>query len=260
MPFSDTTSASEKDWTIIYEKLIKPAVEGSGLDFECERSKATRGNLVKKIINSLNNSDIVIADLTDHNPNVCYELGVRHGLKNGTILLAQNRHFLKIFDLHNYASHVYNWKSRIGKQEMIFKIRELLLEYLKNPSEPDSPVHDFLQQRPSFRQASTQELADIIEIDEIGEPHILINHKKISARDAIGFLLLASGEKALSMNELTELLSKNWRRQKANQVSATIASMKGWIVAIGSRGNYRYRLSGKGREGMLKIIKILKQK
>jgi hypothetical protein len=259
MPFSTTKSTSEGNWTLIYEKLIKPAVEGSGLDFECERSKATRGNMVKRIIYSLNDSDIVIADLTDHNPNVCYELGLRHGLKSGTILLAQNRSFLNIFDLHNYASHVYDWKSRNGRQEMISKIRELLLDYLQNPAEPDSPVQDFLQEKPSFRNASTEELEDIIEIDNIGEPHILIPPKKISAKDAIGFILLASGEKTLSMNELTELLSKNWKRQKANQVSATIASMKGLIVPIGSRGNYRYRLSVKGREEMLRIMKILKQ-
>jgi len=259
MPFSTTNSASEQEWTLIYEKLIKPAVEGSGLDFECERSRATRGNVVKKIMDSLNSCDVVIADLTDHNPNVCYELGIRHGLKNGTILLAQKRDFLKIFDLHNYGSHVYEWKSNDGKQELMGKIRELLLDYLKNPDEPDNPVQDHLQRKPSFRSASTGELEHIIEIDEIGEPHILIPSKQISGREAIGFILLASGEKALSMNELTVLVSKNWKRIKQNQISAIIASMKGWVVPIGSRGSYRYRLSIKGREEMRKIIRILKQ-
>lgn len=259
MPFATTDSASEKQWTTIYEQLIKPAVEGSGLDFECERSKATRGNLVKKIIYALNNSDVVIADLTDHNPNVCYELGIRHGRKNGTILLAQNREFLKIFDLHNYASHVYDWKSRPGKQEMISKIRELLLDYLKHPTEPDSPVLDFLQRKPSFRSASTGELENIIEIDEVDEPHILIPSDKISGRQAIGFILLATGEKALSISELTELVSKNWKRQKSNQISAMLAQMRDWVVPIGTKGKYRYRLSGKGTREVLEIMKVLKQ-
>ena len=259
MPFSKTYSASESEWTWIYENLIRPAVEGSGLDFECERSKATRGNILKKIINSLNESDVVIADLTDHNPNVCYELGIRHGLRPGTILLAQKRDFLKIFDLQNYASHVYDWKSGEGRQQMIAKIKEALIEFLQNPKEADNPVHDFLKVKPSFRSASTEELQNIVEIDERGEPHIVIPPKQISGKEAVGFILLASGERALSMNELTELVSKNWKKQKANQISAIIASTKSWIIAIGQRGNYRYRLSGKGREEMLKIIKVLKQ-
>src|SRR3989338_7979199 len=95
MPFSKTNSTSERNWTIIYEKIIRPAVEESNVGFVCKRSKANRGNLVKDIINDLNESDIVIADMTDHNPNVCYELGIRHGLNTGTILLAQKRDFLK---------------------------------------------------------------------------------------------------------------------------------------------------------------------
>ena len=148
MPFSNTNSTSSQNWTSIYEKIIKPTVEKSG-EFECERSKATRGNIIKDIMNALNESDLVIADMTDHNPNVCYELGVRHGLKVGTILLAQKREFLNIFDLHNYGSHVYNWKTPSGKKKMVEKIEELIEDFINNPQKIDSPVQDFLQNKPS---------------------------------------------------------------------------------------------------------------
>lgn len=259
MPFTKTKSASESEWTWIYENLIKKAVEGAGLDFQCERSKATRGNILKKIIHSLNECDVVIADLTDHNPNVCYELGIRHGLRPGTILLAQDRDFLRIFDLQSYASHVYEWESEKGKKQLMHQIQKLLIDFLQNPTEADNPVHDFLKEKPSFRNASATELEGIVEIDDMNEPHLVIAPKQISASNAIGFLLLTTGEIGLTMNELTELVSKNWKKQKANQISSTIASMKGLVVTIGTKGNYRYRLSGKGREEMLKIVKILKQ-
>ena len=58
MPFSATQSCSEEEWTRIFETLLKPAVEGAGLDYECKRSAATRGNLVAAIIRDLNDARV----------------------------------------------------------------------------------------------------------------------------------------------------------------------------------------------------------
>ncbi len=40
----------------------------------CKRSEATRGNVVAAIMRDLHDSYVVIADLTDRNANVFYEL------------------------------------------------------------------------------------------------------------------------------------------------------------------------------------------
>ena len=88
MPFSTTSSCKEEEWTWIYENLYKVAVEGSDLDYQCHRSVATRGNIVGAIVRDLNDAHIVVADLTDRNANVFYELGVRHALKDRSIILA----------------------------------------------------------------------------------------------------------------------------------------------------------------------------
>src|SRR4051794_21138721 len=105
MPFSTTPSCTEDQWTDIFQTLFKPAVEGAELGYECRRSTATRGNIVGTIIQELNDSYVVIADLTDRNPNVFYELGVRHALKDRTIILSQDRDHIP-FDLLGYANHV----------------------------------------------------------------------------------------------------------------------------------------------------------
>ena len=47
MPFSTTASCSEEGWTYIFEKVLRPSIEGAGLDYECRRSVATRGNIVE---------------------------------------------------------------------------------------------------------------------------------------------------------------------------------------------------------------------
>jgi len=143
MPFSTTTSCTEDEWTLIFEALFKPAIEGAGLDYECRRSVATRGNIVASILQELKESYVVLADLTDHNANVFYELGVRHSLKDRTILVAQKEEDIP-FDLRAYAYHVYDWLTEDGKEAFVNRITELLSEIDSNPDRPDNPVSDFL--------------------------------------------------------------------------------------------------------------------
>jgi hypothetical protein len=49
--------------------FLKPLIEKIE-DLEAFRSEPLRGNIASQIITDLVNSDIVVADLTDHNPNV----------------------------------------------------------------------------------------------------------------------------------------------------------------------------------------------
>lgn len=144
MPFSETASCTEAEWTDLFASVIKPAVEGAEeLGYECRRSSPTRGNLVKEILDDLRASHVVLADLTDRNANVFYELGVRHALATRTILIAQRRNDIP-FDLSNYANHVYEWKTDRGRAELSARIRSLLEDIDAKPDRSDNPVSDFL--------------------------------------------------------------------------------------------------------------------
>lgn len=162
MPFSATQSATEADWTAIFERVIKPAVEGANLGYECRRSQATRGNLVKGILEDLRAAHVVIADLTDRNANVFYELGVRHTLSHRTILLAQDLDHIP-FDLKSYASHVYAWKTAEGRDEFARRVATLLGEVDVTPQRPDNPVSDFLGTQAAPSASSTEERLSRIE-------------------------------------------------------------------------------------------------
>lgn len=144
MPFSHTASGTEEEWTELFESVLRPAIEGSGLDYECRRSVATRGNIVGAILRDLNDAYVVVADLTDRNANVFYELGVRHALTNRTILLAQRREDIP-FDLTAYANHVYEWRTVEGRAALGERLKGLLADVDINPNRPDNPVSDFLR-------------------------------------------------------------------------------------------------------------------
>ena len=105
MPFSPTPSCG--DWTVVFEELIAPAITGSGLGYDCERSSILGGPFIKDILTNLFAADVVVADLTDRNPNVFYELGVRHTLRNRTILITQCLAHIPS-DLAGYGAIEYN--------------------------------------------------------------------------------------------------------------------------------------------------------
>ena len=153
MPFSGTESCTRNEWTRIFEELLRPAVEEAGQGYQCVRSTATRGNIVASILQDINDSYVVIADLTDQNANVFYELGVRHSLKNRTIMIAQKRNHIP-FDLEAYAYHIYDWRTKKGRQLLVKKIRQLLAEVDANPERPDNPVSDFLRRSPNVKAES----------------------------------------------------------------------------------------------------------
>ncbi len=145
MPFSDTKSCTEKEWTEIFEDVVKPAVEESGLGYKCERSRAKRENIIKAIVNDLNTAQAVIADLTDDNPNVFYELGVRHTLQRRTILIAQHEEDIP-FDLKPYPTIIYN-RSPAGVRQFKQEIKGNFKDMEGNPERADNPVADFLAER-----------------------------------------------------------------------------------------------------------------
>ncbi len=143
MPVSKTKSCTKDEWTGIFENMIKPAVTGSRLGFDCEQAKPRTGAFIRDILEGLNSADVVIADLTDKNPNVFYELGIRHTLKNRTILITQNIKHVPS-DLRSYWVVTYK-KDLSGANEFKKKVREILREMEKAPNKSDSPVTDFLQ-------------------------------------------------------------------------------------------------------------------
>src|SRR6266849_8045039 len=81
MPFgkkTDLASGVEVDFDQIYEAAIQPAITVSGLDPIRGDRERTGGIIHAPMFGRLLLSDYVVADLTLANPNVYYELGIRH--------------------------------------------------------------------------------------------------------------------------------------------------------------------------------------
>lgn len=78
--YSETRIYSDR----VLNEVIKPITEQ--FSYETIRAPLSEGGIINsKIIKKLFDADLVIADLTDLNPNVLYELGVRHAINKPTI-------------------------------------------------------------------------------------------------------------------------------------------------------------------------------
>lgn len=77
MPFSEKTDRYPKGfYGEVLTNLITPAGVEAG--FKVETARKHGSDIIQStIINDLLDADLVIADLSDHNPNVLFELGVR---------------------------------------------------------------------------------------------------------------------------------------------------------------------------------------
>ena len=84
MPFGqkpDLKSGVVVDFDQIYNEAIKPAIESSGLEALRGDEERTGGIIHGAMFARLLLAEFVVADLTLANPNVFYELGIRHAAK-----------------------------------------------------------------------------------------------------------------------------------------------------------------------------------
>ncbi len=69
------------DFDRVEGELIAPALEGLGITAHTTEEIARAGNIRTDMFERLLLADLVIADISIHNANVYYELGVRHALR-----------------------------------------------------------------------------------------------------------------------------------------------------------------------------------
>lgn len=137
MPFSDRL----KD---VYDEAIRPACLKAG--FDSLRVDELKGafNINRKIIENIFSSDAIIADLTEWNPNVFYEMGVAHAIDNKTIMIAQRGGKLP-FDVSGYNCVMYD-HTEAGLGELKSNITEFLLDFDEWCKYPTNPVQEFKPQ------------------------------------------------------------------------------------------------------------------
>lgn len=172
MPFGNPSIDPEhkKRLDHIYSEWIKPTVESVSISaygvktITCHRGdKENRpGEIIDHILEHLILADIVIADLSGKNPNVFYELGVRHAVKKNTILIADNIADIP-FDLRGQRAIPYQYDP-IRLVEFRELLKATICNVITTDIQIDNPVRQFLYNKEIERisTASTPPGYDIV--------------------------------------------------------------------------------------------------
>jgi len=143
MPYGGNEQSAKDRFNTVYQLYIMiPALE-KGFRVLREDIQAQPGSITTNIVHHLAEAELVIADLSNNNWNVAYELGIRHCLVKGrTILLCDSKTNLN-FDIRGFNVIRYDGDNPVADmfsiQEMV---RKAITVRLKSPTKADNLVHE----------------------------------------------------------------------------------------------------------------------
>lgn len=138
-PIGDQDSPERKRADQILKHVIEPTVK----EFKYKTVRADKiskpGIITNQIIDHIMNDELVIADLTGHNPNVFYELAVRHVIQKPIIQIIQKGEKIP-FDVSTQRTIEIDHKDLDSAEEARNELQKQIKAVEKDPSLVDSPI------------------------------------------------------------------------------------------------------------------------
>ena len=145
MPFGRKrdVDGNEIDFDALYADVIRDAIEGAGFrPVRCDEIEAA-GSIHRDMFEHIARDEAVIVDISTLNPNVFYELGVRHALRPSVTVLIKNRSASVPFNIS--GERIIEYPSASSGYA---KTKETIGRFLRagvQSTEPDSPIFSILQ-------------------------------------------------------------------------------------------------------------------
>lgn len=124
----------------ILRHLIRPACEACGMEAQRSDEIQAPGLITRRIVTELLRADCVVADLTGGNPNVYYEMAIRHAVGLPAVHIAEAGEALP-FDVNQYCTVFVDHRDLDSvdkaRAQLVAHIRSALAEEC-----PQNPVTD----------------------------------------------------------------------------------------------------------------------
>ena len=210
-PIGEAESDTRKRSDQVLRHIIRPAAEECGYKAVRADEIDKPGIITSQVIQHVVSDPLVIADLTETNPNVFYELAVRHAIKKPLVQIIQKGERIPFdvagtrtvhFDHHDLDS------VESAKNEIIDQIKALE----KDPSDIETPISVSLDLQ-NLRQSENPEdrsLAELVSV--ITELRSGINKLYETASISKGAMM--SGELIERLETLPKLIAKELSSNK----------------------------------------------
>lgn len=149
MPIGDEDKSpiEYKNNMAVFNKIVKPCVENSKYKINCYHADdelvTKTGDISKQIFESIQNEAIVVVDLRRQNPNVIYEMCMRHAFGGRTILICSD--FKQNFFHNTKYRAIKYWIDGRSNQEFYRRIQVAIVDLINNPDLSDNPIKDWLE-------------------------------------------------------------------------------------------------------------------
>lgn len=137
-PIGGQSSPVRREADGLIKTVFSPVLNENGFSAIAAHQISETGSITKQVVRRIIESDLVIANLTDLNPNVMYELGIRHCVRKPVIVVAREDVTLP-FDLSDERTVFYR-NDMYGVEELKNSLRKMVPKAVDD-SEPDNPVY-----------------------------------------------------------------------------------------------------------------------
>ena len=126
-PIGDAGTDIRKNADQLYQHIIKPVCEKCGFAAQRVDEFNTSNSITQEILDALNDYDLVIADLTGHNPNVFFEIGYRTKSQKPIIHLKRKDETIP-FDVSSIRTFEYD----LTDLDMVTATKDRLEQVIRN--------------------------------------------------------------------------------------------------------------------------------
>ena len=261
MPFGTKPDAqgNQIDFNSIYTDYIKPALEAAGMEVFRADEEEEAGEIRKDMYFELLVADLVVADLSINNPNVWYELGVRHALRARGVVLISGGDSKKVFDVYTDRKLHYDIKDGKPDPETIEEDIKNLTVMVKKTMESwhgrkISPIFDLL---PNLNEPDWKSLR-IGNVNEFWEEYDTWKDKVILARKnrVIGDILILADEAPIAAFRAEAWIQAGQALRRAERYDFALEQLERGLAiepenlkGLHEKGTCLQRLSLEGKPG-----------
>ncbi|WP_346888326.1 hypothetical protein [Clostridium sp. UBA1056] len=141
-PIGDENSSIRRHIDGVINAAIIPAL-GDDYKIKVAHKFTSPGSINKQVIIEIYNADLVVANLTELNPNVMYELAIRHALKKPVIMIMEKESNKLPFDVATERTIFYknDFQGVLDLKDQLIQAEEAI----KDNCNLSNPIYDALE-------------------------------------------------------------------------------------------------------------------